>query len=82
MTTFVGVPAFLVNATFLQSRGLPVPHSWQDLLNPAYRSMIGLGRVGVSGSGTWSFLAMNLAAGGSVTDFGPGITYARQLGPI
>jgi putative spermidine/putrescine transport system substrate-binding protein len=81
VTTFVGVPAFLVNATFLQAHGLPIPLSWHDLLNPAYRSMIGLSRVGVSGSATWAFLAMNLAAGGTVTDFDPGIAYARQLVP-
>jgi len=43
--------------------------------------MIGLSRVGVSGSGTYAFVAMNLAAGGTLDDFGPGIDYARQLVP-
>jgi putative spermidine/putrescine transport system substrate-binding protein len=81
VTTFVGVPAVLVNATFLQAHGLPIPHSWHDLLNPAYKSMIGLSRVGVSGSATWAFLAMNLAAGGTVSDFSPGVAYAKQLLP-
>jgi len=79
VTTFVGVPSFLVNATFLESRGLPVPHSWHDLLNPAYKSMVGMGRVGVSGSGTWAFVAMNQAAGGTATDTAPGVAYAKQL---
>jgi putative spermidine/putrescine transport system substrate-binding protein len=36
VTTFVGAPAFLVNGTFLTSRGLPIPYSWHDLLNPVY----------------------------------------------
>jgi len=81
VSTFVGVPAFLVNVGFLESHGLPVPRSWADLLNPAYAHMIGLSRVGVSGSGTYSFVAMNLAAGGSLEDWQPGIDYARQLVP-
>jgi putative spermidine/putrescine transport system substrate-binding protein len=81
VSTFVGVPAFLANTGFLESHGLPVPHSWSDLLNPAYAHMIGLSRVGVSGSGTYSFVAMNLAAGGSLDDWQPGIDYARQLVP-
>src|SRR5206468_10261994 len=61
--------------------GLPVPHSWADLLNPAYAHMIGLSKVGVSGSGTFSFVAMNLAAGGTLDDWAPGIAYAKQLVP-
>lgn len=81
VTTFVGVPALLVNVGFLESRGLPVPRSWADLLNPAYAGMVGLSRVGVSGSSTYAFVAMNLAAGGSLGDWQPGIEYARQLVP-
>jgi putative spermidine/putrescine transport system substrate-binding protein len=75
------VPAVLVNVGFLEAHGLPVPHSWADLLNPAYTKMIGLSRVGVSGSGTFSFVAMNLAAGGTLDDWAPGIAYARALVP-
>jgi putative spermidine/putrescine transport system substrate-binding protein len=81
VSTFVGVPALLVNVGFLESHGLPVPHSWADLLNPAYAHMVGLSRVGVSGSGTYSFVAMNLAAGGTLDDWAPGIAYARALVP-
>lgn len=81
VATFVGVPAFLVNVGFLEDHGLPVPRTWQDLLNPAYAHMVGLSRVGVSGSGTYAFIAMNLAAGGTLENFQPGIDYARQLVP-
>jgi putative spermidine/putrescine transport system substrate-binding protein len=81
VATFVGVPAILVNVGFLESHGLPVPHSWADLLNPAYAKMVGLSKVGVSGSGTFSFVAMNLAAGGTLDNWAPGIAYARQLVP-
>ena len=81
VSTFVGAPALLVNISFLESHGLPVPHSWADLLNPLYAKMVGLSKVGVSGSGTFSFVAMNLAAGGTLDDWAPGIAYARALVP-
>lgn len=81
VATFVGVPAIMVNVDFLESRDLPVPQSWADLLNPAYAQMIGFSKPGVSGSGTFSLIAMNLAAGGTLDDWGPGIAYARALLP-
>jgi putative spermidine/putrescine transport system substrate-binding protein len=81
VATFVGVPSIMVNVDFLESKGLPIPRSWADLLNPAYEHMIGLSKVGVSGSGTFTFVAMNLAAGGSLEDWAPGIAYARALLP-
>jgi putative spermidine/putrescine transport system substrate-binding protein len=81
VATFVGVPAILVNLDFMQAHNLPVPHSWQDLLNPAYAKLVGLSKVGISGSGTYSFVAMNLAAGGTLDDWAPGIAYARKLVP-
>ena len=81
VATFVGVPAILANVGFLEAHGLPVPHSWADLLNPAYAHMIGLSKVGVAGSGTFSFVAMNLAAGGTLDNWDPGIAYAKALVP-
>jgi putative spermidine/putrescine transport system substrate-binding protein len=81
VATFVGVPTIMANISFLEGHGLPVPRSWADLLNPAYAGMVGMSRVGIGGSGTFSFLAMNLAAGGTVDDFGPGIEYAKALVP-
>ena len=83
VATFVGVPTILVNVGFLESRGLPVPESWADLTNPAYSSppMIGMSRPGVGSSSTWAFVAMNLAAGGTVSDWQPGIDYGKELLP-
>ena len=81
VTTFVGVPSWAVNVGFLESRNIPVPETWADLADPVYAGMVGLNRVGVSGGGTWSFVAMNLAAGGTMDDFGPGLEYGRRLLP-
>ena len=83
VATFVGVPTFMVNMGFLESHGLPIPESWADLTNPAYSTppLIGMSRPGVGSSSTWAFVAMNLAAGGSLTDWQPGIDYGRQLLP-
>jgi len=83
VTTFAGVPTFIVNVGFLEDHGLPVPNSWADLTNPAYSNppMVGLSRPGVGASGTWSFVAMNTAAGGSLTDWSPGIEYGKKLLP-
>jgi putative spermidine/putrescine transport system substrate-binding protein len=81
VATFVGVPTIQVNIDFLESHGLPIPGSWEDLTNPAYRSLIGMGRVGLSDSGTWAFVAMNFAAGGTIDNWQPGIDYAKRLLP-
>jgi len=83
VTTFAGVPTFIVNVGFLEAQGLPVPESWADLTNPAYANppLIGLSKPGVGASGTWSFVAMNTAAGGSLTNWAPGIEYGKKLLP-
>jgi putative spermidine/putrescine transport system substrate-binding protein len=81
VATFAGVPSFIVNLDALAARELPVPRSWRELADPRYAGMVGLNRVGISGSGTWSFVAMNLAAGGTMDDYGPGVDYARRLLP-
>jgi putative spermidine/putrescine transport system substrate-binding protein len=81
VATFAGVPSIMVNVDFLESHDLPVPRSWADLLNPAYAKMVGLSKPGISGSGTYGFIAMNLAAGGNLDNWDPGIAYARALVP-
>jgi ABC-type Fe3+ transport system substrate-binding protein len=83
VTTFAGVPTMIVNVGFLESKNLPVPESWADLTNAAYSNppLVGLGKPGVGASGTWSFVAMNKAAGGSLTDWAPGIEYGKKLLP-
>jgi putative spermidine/putrescine transport system substrate-binding protein len=81
VATFTGVPTILVNLDSLESRGLAVPESWEDLTDPSYAGLVGLGRIGVSGSATWAFVAMNLAAGGTLEDWQPGVEYGRRLLP-
>ena len=79
--TFVGVPGFVVNTDFLASKSIPVPTKWADLANPIYKGLVGMGKPGSSGTATMSFVAMNIAAGGTVTDYTKGIAYAKQLLP-
>jgi putative spermidine/putrescine transport system substrate-binding protein len=81
VATFTGVPAFLVNLDALETAGVPVPETWADLTKPDYQGLVGLGRIGVSGSATWAFVAMNMAAGGSVENWEPGIDYGKRLLP-
>jgi putative spermidine/putrescine transport system substrate-binding protein len=79
VSTFTGVPAYLVNVDALEAAGAPIPETWADLAKPEYAGMVGMGRVGTSGSATWSFVAMNLAAGGTLEDFAPGIAFGKEL---
>lgn len=77
--TFVGVPGFVVNTDFLASRNIAVPATWADLVKPDYQGLIGFGKPGSSGTATTSFIAMNLAAGGTLEDYTQGVAYAKQL---
>jgi putative spermidine/putrescine transport system substrate-binding protein len=79
VSTFTGVPAYLVNLDALEALDVPIPETWADLAKPEYEGLVGLGRVGSSGSATWAFVAMNLAAGGTVEDYGPGIEFGKRL---
>jgi putative spermidine/putrescine transport system substrate-binding protein len=81
IATYSGVPSIVANVDFLKSKGLPVPASFADLLNPGYAKMIGLSKVGTSGVSTSEFVAMNLAAGGTLEDYTKGIAFARKLLP-
>ena len=79
VATFNGIPTYLVNVDALASRNLPVPETWAALADPMYERLVGMGRVGVSGSATWAFVAMNLAAGGTVDNWAAGVDYGKQL---
>lgn len=76
-TIHFGTLGLLVNTKALGNR--PIPTGWQDLLKAEYRGMIGyldptsaaVGQVGVA--------AVNLALGGSYTNFDPGMKYFRAL---
>ncbi len=79
VATFVGVPGFVVNTDFLTSKNIAVPTTWADLARPDYRGLVGFGKPGSSGTATMAFVAMNLAAGGTLDDYAKGIAYAKQL---
>lgn len=81
VATFVGVPGFVVNTDFLAEKDIPVPRTWDDLAKPEYRGLVGIGKVGSSGTATMSFLAMTYAHGGSADDLEPGIAFAAELRP-
>ena len=67
--------AFTVNTVELEKRGLPIPESYEDLLNPAYKKSIIMPNPGSSGTG---FLTVS----GFLQLFGKdGWTYMDKLHP-
>jgi putative spermidine/putrescine transport system substrate-binding protein len=79
--TFVGVPGYNVNVTFFKDKGIAVPTTWADLIKPEYKGLVGIGKIGESGTATTSWIAMTYAAGGSVENMQPGIDFGKKLVP-
>ena len=76
-TIHYGTLGFFVNTEALGDA--PVPQSFADLLDPQYEGMVGYldptsAFVGYAGA-----VAANLAMGGTLDDFGPGLEYFAQL---
>ena len=72
-----GTIGFMVNVDALN--GAPVPRSWDDLLKPEYKGMIGYLDPASAFVGYAAAVAVNLAKGGTLQDFTPGIDYFKKL---
>lgn len=75
IATFVGVPSIIVNTDVVKS----VPRSWDDLLKPEYRGLIGVSDPSSSGTGAATFIAWAFAHGGDEDNLSPAVDYAREL---
>lgn len=58
---------------------LPVPTSWQDLLKPEYKGMVGYLDPTSAAVGQLGVMAINLALGGSYDNLDPGIKFFKAL---
>ncbi len=59
--------------------GAPVPTSWQDLLKPEYKGMVGYLDPSSAFVGYAGAVAVNRALGGTLDDFTPAIEYFQEL---
>jgi putative spermidine/putrescine transport system substrate-binding protein len=72
-----GTLGFFVNKDALE--GKPVPTSWADLLKPAYKGMIGYLDPSSAFVGYAGAVAVNLALGGTLDNFEPGLKWFEAL---
>ena len=76
-TIHYGTIGFFVNVDAL--RGVPVPKSWRDLLKPEYSGLVGYLDPTSAAVGYAGATAANLALGGSLDNWRPGIDYYKAL---
>jgi putative spermidine/putrescine transport system substrate-binding protein len=59
--------------------GKPVPACWKDLLKPDYKGMVGYLDPSSAAVGYVGAVAINLALGGSASNFDPAINFFKEL---
>jgi putative spermidine/putrescine transport system substrate-binding protein len=77
-TIYTGTIGFAVNKEALGAN-VPVPRSWNDLLKPIYKGKIGLLDPSSAFVGYVVCTAVNLAQGGTLDNWEPGIAYLKKL---
>jgi putative spermidine/putrescine transport system substrate-binding protein len=68
-----------VNTDVLDRRGLPVPTSWADLLDPKYKGLACSMDPTWSGTASVFMYSMNAVLGGAPDDFTTGFTYLKAF---
>lgn len=76
-TVHSGTVAFLVNTDALGD--VPVPQSWEDLLDPQYEGMVSYLDPAQAAVGYSVATAANEALGGDLDDWEPGLDYLSKL---
>ncbi|HEX9941612.1 MAG TPA: extracellular solute-binding protein [Thermoanaerobaculia bacterium] len=76
-TVHTGTIAFIVNTRALD--GAPVPRSWQDLLEPAYKGRVAYDDPTWGGTSYTLVYGLNELMGGDERNFRPGLAYLKKL---